>query len=235
MGPLPGTKWDPSLGQTGLSLFNSTVKSLFCPVCPWDGWRFVPGTIVPQGPSEKCLCVFGLLVFLLPYKVESLHKFLARIGQHFLLCFPNNWKIESLPKFLPEIWTVFFSVFSVHLPFSAKCQTAKSTHHPHKTDDQHRECKTGGGAYLAFFLGSDNSHTTLLRPERPFAGVSLDPKSQKKKSVKKRVFGGLQKKPENTRQSPKKTSESPMLCVSCDFLGYFRGLFFFCRPPKRRF
>ena len=62
MGPLPGTKWDPSLGQTGLSLFNSTVKSPFCPVCPWDGWGFVPGTIVPQGPSEKCLCVFCLLV-----------------------------------------------------------------------------------------------------------------------------------------------------------------------------
>ena len=66
MGPLPGTKWDPSLGQTGLSLFNSTVKSPFCPVCPWDGWGFVPGTIVPQGPSEKCLCVFCLLVFFAP-------------------------------------------------------------------------------------------------------------------------------------------------------------------------
>ena len=26
-------------------------------------WGFVPGTIVPQGPSEKCLCVFCLLVF----------------------------------------------------------------------------------------------------------------------------------------------------------------------------
>ena len=36
----------------------------------------------------------------------------------------------------------------------------KSTHHPHKIDDQHRECKTGGGAYFAFFFGSDNSHTT---------------------------------------------------------------------------
>ena len=31
-------------------------------------------------------------------------------------------------------------------------QTAKSTQHPHKTDDQHRECKTGGGAYFAFFF-----------------------------------------------------------------------------------
>ena len=65
-GPLPGTNWDPSLGQTGLFLFNSTVNVLFCPVCPWDGWGFVPGTIVPQGPSEKCLSVSCLLVFFAP-------------------------------------------------------------------------------------------------------------------------------------------------------------------------
>ena len=71
MGPLPGTKWDPSLGQTGLSLFNSTVRSPFCPVCPLDGWGFVPGTIVPQGPSEKCLCVLCLLVFVAPMKVRG--------------------------------------------------------------------------------------------------------------------------------------------------------------------
>ena len=64
MGPLPGTKWDPSLGQTGLSLFNSTVKSPFCPVCPWDGWGFVPGTIVPQGPSEN-VYVFSVYCFFL--------------------------------------------------------------------------------------------------------------------------------------------------------------------------
>ena len=62
--PSSGQKRDPCLGQTGLSLFNSTVKSPFCPVCPWDGWGFVPGTIVPQGPSEKCICVFCLLFFL---------------------------------------------------------------------------------------------------------------------------------------------------------------------------
>ena len=37
---------------------------------------------------------------------------------------------------------------------------AKSTHHPHKIDDQHCKCKIGGGAYFALFLGSDNSHTT---------------------------------------------------------------------------
>ena len=39
-GPLPGTNWDLSLGQTGSFLFNSTVV-----------------------PSAKCFCVFCLLVF----------------------------------------------------------------------------------------------------------------------------------------------------------------------------
>ena len=78
MGPVPGTKWDPSLGQTGLSLFNSTVKSPFCPVCPWDGWGFVPGTIVPQGPSEKCLCVLCLLVFFAPKSCVALRGFSLR-------------------------------------------------------------------------------------------------------------------------------------------------------------
>ena len=66
-GPVPGTNWPPSLGQTGRFLFNSTVKSPSCPACPWDGWGFVPGTIVPQGRSEKCLCVFCLLVFFRPH------------------------------------------------------------------------------------------------------------------------------------------------------------------------
>ena len=48
----------PSLGQTNRPfLFSSTVTSPFCPVCPWDGWGFVPATIDPQAPSEKCLCV----------------------------------------------------------------------------------------------------------------------------------------------------------------------------------
>ena len=41
-GPLPGTNWDPSLGQSGLVLVNSTVKSPFCSVCPWDGWGVRP-------------------------------------------------------------------------------------------------------------------------------------------------------------------------------------------------
>ena len=82
MGPLPGTKWDPSPGQTGLSLFNSTVKSPFCPVCPWDGWGFVPGTIVPQGPSEKCLCVFCLLVFLLPIQPRKIQCFSSQFALH---------------------------------------------------------------------------------------------------------------------------------------------------------
>ena len=45
---------------------------------------------------------------------------------------------------------------------NVKNQTAKSTYHPHKIDDEHddRECKTEGGAYCAFSFGSDNPHTT---------------------------------------------------------------------------
>ena len=68
-GNLPWDKPGPvRLGQTGTRfwdkpagcLLNSTVKLPFCPVCPWDRSRFVPGTVVPQGPSEKCLRVFCL-------------------------------------------------------------------------------------------------------------------------------------------------------------------------------
>ena len=53
---VPGANRDLSQGQTGSFVFDSTAKSPFCPVCSWDGSRFVPGTIVPQEQSEKCLC-----------------------------------------------------------------------------------------------------------------------------------------------------------------------------------
>ena len=70
----PWHKRDLSPGQIGTRpwdkpaffLLDSKVKALFCPVWPWDGWGFVPGTIVPQGPSKKCLRVFCLLVFFRP-------------------------------------------------------------------------------------------------------------------------------------------------------------------------
>ena len=65
--PSPGQIADPSLGQTGLSLFNSTVNiAIFVPFVPGTGGGSVPGTIVPQGRSEKCLCVFCLLVLFGP-------------------------------------------------------------------------------------------------------------------------------------------------------------------------
>ena len=86
MGPLPGTNWDPSLGQTGLSLFNSTVKSPFCPVCPWDRWGFVPGTLSHKG-RQKNVYVFSVYwFFLLPIsgvapanqtKERSVHELFA--------------------------------------------------------------------------------------------------------------------------------------------------------------
>ena len=83
-GPLPD-KLGPVPGTNGLFLFNSTVKSPFCPVCPWDGWGFVPGTIVPQGPSEKCLCVFCLLVFFFaPRKMFFFHPAAKESGKRSL-------------------------------------------------------------------------------------------------------------------------------------------------------
>ena len=48
------TNWDLSLGQTGLVLFNSTVKPPVCPVCPWDGWGFVLiGFVLLRPPPQN--------------------------------------------------------------------------------------------------------------------------------------------------------------------------------------
>ena len=47
-----GTNATPPWNKSG-NLFNSTVKSPFCPVCRWDGLGFVPGTIVPQRAVRK--------------------------------------------------------------------------------------------------------------------------------------------------------------------------------------
>ena len=66
MGPLPGTKWDPSLGQTGLSLFNSTVKTPFCPVVPGTGGGLSLGRLSRKG-RQKNVYVFSVYwFFLLP-------------------------------------------------------------------------------------------------------------------------------------------------------------------------
>ena len=52
-------------------------------------------------------------------------------------------------------WTIVVHLVSCMLKSDPEIQAP-----PHKIDDQHRECKTGSGAYFAFFLGSENSHTT---------------------------------------------------------------------------
>ena len=63
-GSVPGTNQDLSLGQTGNFLFNSTVRSPFCTLKgPWDGWGFVPGTIVLQGPSEKKIQLLHYIIW----------------------------------------------------------------------------------------------------------------------------------------------------------------------------
>ena len=75
--PLPGTNSDPSLGRTGLFLFNSTVKSPVGPVRPWDGWGFVPGTIVPEGPSEKNYVFSVCWLFFAPQEKEGERRVLV--------------------------------------------------------------------------------------------------------------------------------------------------------------
>ena len=65
------TNWDPSLGLTGLFLLNSTVKSPFCPV-PVCGVGVRPCDDCPQGPPEKCLCVFLFIGFVSPPKMTDL-------------------------------------------------------------------------------------------------------------------------------------------------------------------
>ena len=62
-GPLPGTNWDPSLGQTGLSLLNSTVRSPFCPVCPWDGWGSSLGRLSHKGHQKNMDVFFKYISF----------------------------------------------------------------------------------------------------------------------------------------------------------------------------
>ena len=65
--------WDkPGLvpGQTGrFLLLNSTVKSPFCPVCPWDGSRFVPGRLSRKG-RQKNVHVFCVYWFFHPKMLE---------------------------------------------------------------------------------------------------------------------------------------------------------------------
>ena len=106
----PWDKRDPSSRQIGTCpwdkpaffLFNS-VKSPFCPVCPWDGWGFVPGTIVPQGPSEKCFCFFLFIGFFFGPPNTGNFNF-------------SLWLTGGLSQGCPDFQKVY--VFKVYVPFS---------------------------------------------------------------------------------------------------------------------
>ena len=78
-GPLPGTNWDLSLGQTGLFLFNSTVKSPFCPVCPWTGGGSSLGQLSHKG-RHKSVYVFSVYWFFRPPMFSHIHVKLAEWG-----------------------------------------------------------------------------------------------------------------------------------------------------------
>ena len=77
MGPFPGTNRAPSLGQTGRFLLKSTVKSLFCPVCPWNGWGSSLGRLSRKG-RQKSVYVFCVYWFFFPPKLSAaVHDFLC--------------------------------------------------------------------------------------------------------------------------------------------------------------
>ena len=92
--------------------------------------------------------------------------------------------------------------------------------------------------YDPFLLGVGVVYNLLsfnLRPEPPFTGVSGPSGPQTAKSLKKGLFGGLEKslkkypkKSKNTEKIPKKIRKSVFL----DFFGYFLRLF---SRPKRPF
>ena len=94
------------------------------------------------------------------------------------------------------------SDFGVPLWFRYLAATA--THHPHKSDDQHRECRIGGGAYFAFSLGSDKT-------ELPPKHFKFDTKS------------GLKNAKKDPKNDPKHDRKS--FSPSQAALKYFTGTF----------
>ena len=66
-GPLPGTNWDPSLGQSGLFLFNSTVNRHFVPFVPGTGGGLSLGRLSHKG-GQKNVHVFSVYWFFPPCK-----------------------------------------------------------------------------------------------------------------------------------------------------------------------
>ena len=67
----------------------------------------------------------------------------------------------------PRRWTQQHQTISIENFNLDLHRTAKSTHHPHKIDDQNRECKIGGSAYFAFlfrdFLKAHDETTTAIK------------------------------------------------------------------------
>ena len=116
-------------------------------------------------------------------------EFWSRIlGSNFLvLCFPTKRAPSKIhpqeihrPKFTSKNspqnsgWKIHIALLQGHfadtairlvfVPLAAKVlRTPQSTHHPHKSHEEHRQCNPGGGIHFAVLLGSDNSYTTPLK------------------------------------------------------------------------
>ena len=76
---------------------------------------------------------------------------------------------QSLVRLLWDSFrTLVRTRFGLSLP---RARTPQSAHHPHKNNEEHRQCNPGGGIYVAVLLGYDNSYTT------PFEIPLFGPKS----------------------------------------------------------
>ena len=117
-----------------------------------------------------------------------------------------------------------FAVKCSRLPLSSRRnQTAKSTHRAHKIDDQHHECKAGGGAYFAFFLGFRQFRTSPPQKYHPMKGFCGDGAWlavpwRKRRKTKKEEKGGNSSDPIYTNPIKLRTSQQGILYYYCSTL-----------------
>ena len=74
----------------------------------------------------------------------------------------HDFKYHLLVK-LAETLTCWSFIRHPYILIKDFPRNPQSAHHPHKSNDEHRQCNPGGGIHFAVLLGSDNSYTTPLR------------------------------------------------------------------------
>ena len=84
-GTRPLNRPRPSLGQTGRFLFNYTVESPFCPICPWTGGARHWDDCSARRVGKLFMC-FRLLVFIFAPLVFVLTDMYALCNAWYVVC-----------------------------------------------------------------------------------------------------------------------------------------------------